>query len=74
MPVATTFSRAQMGIDAPLVTVEADVTQGLPQIVIVGLLETAVKESKDRVKAALQNSSFTLLPSPRNNFRTPGVV
>ena len=64
MSLATTYSRAQLGINAPLVTVEADVTQGLPQIVIVGLPETAVKESKDRVKAALANSGFHL-PSRR---------
>ena len=64
MTLATTFSRAQLGIDAPLVTVEADVSQGLPQIVIVGLPETAVKESKDRVKAAIVNSGFQL-PSRR---------
>lgn len=64
MSLATTFSRAQLGVDAPLVTVEADINQGLPQIVIVGLPETAVRESKDRVKAALSNSGFTL-PSRR---------
>lgn len=60
MVVATTYSRAQIGIDAPLVTVEADLTAGLPQIVIVGLPETAVKESKDRVKSALVNAGFSL--------------
>lgn len=60
MTYATTYSRAQLGIEAPLVTVEADITAGLPQIVIVGLPETAVKESKDRVKAALQNCGFKL--------------
>ncbi len=60
MTYATTYSRAQLGIEAPLVTVEADITAGLPQIVIVGLPETAVKESKDRVKAALLNCGFKL--------------
>ncbi|MFT4676071.1 MAG: magnesium chelatase family protein [Patiriisocius sp.] len=64
MAVAKTFSRAQIGVDAPLVTVEADITSGLPQIVIVGLPETAVRESKYRVKSALANSGFTL-PSRR---------
>jgi magnesium chelatase family protein len=52
------MTRAQIGIDAPGVTVEAHVSNGLPQIVIVGLPETAVKESKDRVRAAITNSGF----------------
>lgn len=60
MVVATTFSRAEIGIEAPIVTVEADVIGGLPQIQIVGLPETAVKESKDRVKSAVKNSNFTI--------------
>ncbi|MGK0459574.1 MAG: magnesium chelatase family protein, partial [Candidatus Azotimanducaceae bacterium] len=64
MPIARTYSRAQVGIDAPLVTVEADIASGLPQIIIVGLPETAVRESKDRVKSALKNAGFTV-PSRR---------
>jgi len=60
MPVARTYSRAQIGIDSPLITVEVDLAPGLPQIVIVGLPETAVKESKDRVKAAITNSGFDM--------------
>jgi magnesium chelatase family protein len=58
MTVATTFSSAELGIDAPLVTVEADVSSGLPKTLIVGLAETAVRESKDRVKAAITTSGF----------------
>jgi magnesium chelatase family protein len=60
MVVATTFSRAEIGIEAPTVTVEADVGGGLPQIQIVGLPETAVKESKDRVKSAIKNANFII--------------
>ncbi|MBQ74243.1 MAG: ATP-dependent protease [Gammaproteobacteria bacterium] len=60
MAVATTFSRAEIGIEAPPVTVEADVIGGLPQIQIVGLPETAVKESKDRVKSAIKNANFDI--------------
>ncbi|MFT7383247.1 MAG: magnesium chelatase family protein, partial [Urechidicola sp.] len=52
MTFAVTYSRAQIGIQAPLVTVEADISQGLPQIQIIGLPATTVKEAKDRVKAA----------------------
>lgn len=58
MGFAVTYARAQVGIDAPLVTVEADISQGLPQIQIVGLPATAVKEAKDRVKAAIVNAGF----------------
>jgi len=55
-----TYSRAQIGIDAPLVTIEADISAGLPQTLIVGMAETSVKESKDRVKAAIVNSGFEM--------------
>ena len=58
MSLATVFSRAQTGMDAPLVTVEVDLSNGLPSLSIVGLPEAAVKESKDRVRAALLNSGF----------------
>jgi magnesium chelatase family protein len=58
MSLATVFSRAQTGMDAPLVTVEVDLSNGLPGLSIVGLPETAVKESKDRVRAALINSGY----------------
>lgn len=47
-----------VGIQAHLVEVEVDVGPGLPQVVVVGLPDTAVKESKDRVKTALQNSGY----------------
>lgn len=52
------YSRALWGVDAPLVTVEAHVSSGLPKFSIVGLAETAVKESKDRVRSALINCRF----------------
>ncbi len=60
MTVAITFARAAIGVTAPLITVEAAVSTGLPQIVIVGLPETAVKESKDRVKSAIVNAGIAL--------------
>lgn len=58
MSLATVYSRAQTGMYAPLVTVEVDLSNGLPGLSIVGLPEAAVKESKDRVRAALLNSGF----------------
>ncbi|POZ53986.1 YifB family Mg chelatase-like AAA ATPase [Methylovulum psychrotolerans] len=58
MSLATVYSRGRSGIDAPLVTVEVHVSNGLPAMSIVGLPETAVKESKDRVRGALLTSQF----------------
>ncbi len=58
MPIATINSRAQTGMDAHHVAVEVDLAPGLPSLSIVGLPETAVKESKDRVRSAVQNAGF----------------
>ncbi|NOT13333.1 MAG: YifB family Mg chelatase-like AAA ATPase [Methylococcaceae bacterium] len=58
MALAIVFSRGRSGIEAPLVTVEVHIANGLPSLSIVGLPETAVKESKDRVRGALLNSRF----------------
>lgn len=62
MPLATIHSRAQIGISAPPVDIEVHLGGGLPSISVVGLPETAVKESKDRVRAALQNAQFQIPP------------
>lgn len=56
MSLAIVYSRAKLGIHAPLVTVEVHLSNGLPSLSIVGLPETAVKESKDRVRSAILNS------------------
>jgi magnesium chelatase family protein len=58
MSLAVVYSRARLGMDAPLVTVEVHLSNGLPSFSIVGLPETAVKESKDRVRGALLNCNF----------------
>jgi len=58
MAMASVLSRAQHGMDAPLVRVEADIGNGLPAFTIVGLPEAVVKESRDRVRAAITNSHF----------------
>lgn len=58
MSLATVFSRAQVGINAPQVTIEVHLSNGLPSLSIVGLADVEVKESKDRVRAALINSHF----------------
>jgi magnesium chelatase family protein len=58
MSLAVLHSRALAGMEAPAVTVEVHLANGLPSFTIVGLPETEVKESKDRVRAALQNARF----------------
>lgn len=58
MGLAVLYSRALTGMDAALVTVETHIANGLPNFTIVGLPEAEVKESKDRVRAALQNCQF----------------
>jgi magnesium chelatase family protein len=58
LSLAIVVSRAQEGINAPEVCVEVHLANGLPSLSIVGLPETAVKESKDRVRAALINAHF----------------
>ncbi len=58
MSLAVVYSRAQAGISAPPVTVEVHLSNGLPGMSIVGLPETEVKESRDRVRAALLNTQF----------------
>ena len=58
--LAAIRSAAVLGIDAYDVTVEIDVANGLPIWLIVGLASSAVKESRERVSAALANSGFDL--------------
>lgn len=59
MSLSVVYSRAQLGVSAPPVTVETHIANGLPGLSIVGLPEAAVKESKDRVRSALVNSGFS---------------
>ncbi len=56
--LATVYSSSVIGIDAYIVEVEVDISRGLPSFSTVGLPEGAVRESKDRVKAALKNSGY----------------
>ena len=58
MAVARVACRAQLGLAAPLVQVEVSLASGLPAFCIVGLPATVIKESKERVRAALTNSGF----------------
>ena len=58
MTFSVVNSRALSGMDAPLVEVETHLANGLPQFNIVGLPDTEVKESRDRVRAAILQSGF----------------
>ncbi|MBC7454704.1 MAG: YifB family Mg chelatase-like AAA ATPase [Massilia sp.] len=60
MSLAVLRSRALAGMDAPPVSVEVHLANGLPSLTIVGLPDTEVRESKDRVRAALQNAGFEI--------------
>ena len=56
--LAKVFSSAVIGIDAYIVEVEVDSSQGLPSFSTVGLPEGAVRESKERVKTSIKNSGY----------------
>ncbi len=58
MSLAIVYSRASIGIQAPLVTIEVHMSNGNPGLTLVGLPETTVKESRDRVRSALLNANF----------------
>jgi magnesium chelatase family protein len=62
--LAKVLSSAVIGIDAYIVEVEVDISQGLPSFSTVGLPEGAVRESKERVKASIKNSGYHF-PSDR---------
>lgn len=58
MSLALVYSRARAGVEAPLVRVEVHLSGGLPATQIVGLAETSVRESRERVRAALLCARF----------------
>lgn len=59
MPIQKIFTAALVGINASLIEVEADVSNGLPTTVIVGLPDAAIQESRERVRSALKHSGFS---------------
>ena len=65
MSIATLASRAQLGVDAPPVSIEVFLSGGLPRFNVVGMPETAVRESSDRVRGAIISSG---LPFPRERI------
>ncbi len=62
MGLAIIHSRASTGVEAPEVTIEVDISHGMPGFTLVGLPETTVKESRDRVRSAILHSRFEFPP------------
>ncbi|CAH6662984.1 YifB family Mg chelatase-like AAA ATPase [Pseudocitrobacter vendiensis] len=58
MSLSIVYTRAALGVTAPLITVEVHISQGLPGLTMVGLPETTVKEARDRVRSAIINSGY----------------
>src|ERR1700689_4815456 len=56
MTLARTFSVALVGVKGHLIEVEADIANGLPATILVGLPDTALREARDRIRAAIVNS------------------
>src|SRR3954471_15305723 len=61
--ISKIFSASVIGLDAASIEVEADVSNGLPATIIVGLPDTAVQESRERVKTAIKNSDCSYPPT-----------
>ncbi len=60
--LSKTFSASPLGIQACLVEVEVELAQGLPQVILVGLPDTALRESRDRILTAIRQSCFPYEP------------
>src|SRR5690606_29554181 len=58
MRLATATARAQLGLAAPEIAVEVHITGGIPSLALVGMVGTAVRESRDRVRAAIQQAGL----------------
>jgi len=58
MSLSIIYTRAALGVNAPPITVEVHISNGLPGLTMVGLPETAVKEARDRVRSAIINSGY----------------
>ncbi len=60
--IAQIESAACLGIEPYRIHIEVDVSSGLPQLTVVGLPDTSVKESRERVRSAIKNSGFRFPP------------
>ncbi|WP_395300951.1 YifB family Mg chelatase-like AAA ATPase [Enterobacter sp. ECC-175] len=59
MSLSVVYTRAALGVKAPLISVEVHLSNGLPGLTLVGLPETTVKEARDRVRSAIINSGYS---------------
>src|ERR1700681_4948965 len=59
MALARAFSVALVGVRGHLIEVEADIASGLPATILVGLPDTALREARDRIRAAIANRGQT---------------
>ena len=69
--LAKVFSAGLLGLDAHLIEVEVDIGGGLPQFSIVGLPDATVRESRDRIRAALKNIGFAFPPKKSRSTWPP---
>ena len=60
---AKSYGAVTFGVDGKIIDVEVDVSYGFPAFDIVGLLDTAVKESRERVRTAIKNTGMKLKPA-----------
>lgn len=58
MSLSIVHTRAALGVNAPAITIEVHISNGLPGLTMVGLPETTVKEARDRVRSAIINSCY----------------
>src|SRR3989338_3297384 len=71
---AKVYSAAVVGLEATVVEVEADIGRSLPNVLVVGLPDTSVQEARERVRAAIRNSSLKF-PATRVTINlAPGSV
>lgn len=66
MSLAIVHTRAALGVNAPPITIEVHISNGLPGLTMVGLPETTVKEARDRVRSAIINSGYEF-PAKNNH-------
>ena len=74
MGFARTYSVALVGLRGHIVDVEADISQGLPGFVLLGLPDTALNESKERVRSAAKNTGITLTQHRLTVNLTPATL
>ncbi|WP_129658367.1 YifB family Mg chelatase-like AAA ATPase [Rothia uropygialis] len=74
MGFARTFSVALLGLSGHMIEVEADIGQTLPAFVLLGLPDTALMESRERIRSAAKNSGLPLVPRKITVSLTPATL